>query len=75
MVKPWMCLSDPSNSEIPAFLAVPEPTPWQPGEEHSALPGTLPLPVLIIIPVVVLAAITLVLIRVLNRSGRHEDQA
>ena len=30
----WVCVSDPSNADIPAFNAEPEPMPWQPAESH-----------------------------------------
>jgi len=64
MIKSWICLSDPSNADIPAFNPAPEPELWQPGDEHSKLPNGFPLPVLIIILVAFAAIVTIVLIRV-----------
>ena len=63
----WVCLSDPSNPDIPAFNPAPEPELWQPGEGQLEMPGGLPLPVLIIILVAALAIASAVLIRVLWR--------
>ena len=69
----WVCLSDLSNNSIPAFNPAPEPARWQPGEEHLALEpsGGLSLPVLIIILVISLAAVTAVLIRVFWKKDKH----
>ena len=73
MIKTWMCLSDPSNDAIPAFNPAPAPGSWLPdGTRSQSAPSggpLLPLPVLIISAVVVLAVVTVVLIRVLGRGA------
>jgi hypothetical protein len=60
----WVCLSDPSNPNIPAFNPAPEPELWQPGELNLEKPGGLPTPVLIIILVAAIVIVTAVLIRI-----------
>jgi len=72
MIKQWMCLSEPSNRDIPAFNPAPEPGLWQPGDEHLEPPGGLSLPVLIIIFVAVMFVITAVLIRVFWKKNKAE---
>jgi hypothetical protein len=62
----WVCLSNPSNTDIPVFNAEPEPTLWKsdvvyPAPEPQA---GLPLLTFIIILVAALVVITAVLIRV-----------
>ena len=79
MIHQWICLSDPSNRNIPAFNPAPEPAIWQPGDGHLQSPGGLSLLALIIILVVALAAVTAVLIRVFWRkhdvhSGINDSQ-
>jgi len=61
----WVCLSDPSNPDVPAFNPAPTPELWQPGERHSEIPGGLPLTVLTIILVAVLVVGTTMLVTVL----------
>jgi len=72
MVKQWICLSDPSNHNIPAFNPAPEPEFRQPGDEHLRSPGGLPPPVLIIILVAAVAVVTAVLIRVFWKKSNTE---
>lgn len=86
----WVCLSDPSNIDIPAFNPAPEtvlgpavdiiqetnnhrdesavPKPVRSGGEQLGRRG-LPPPVLIIILVAALVAVTIVLIRVFWKRG------
>ena len=72
----WICVSDPANASIPAFNAAPAPAPWQPGEEFVALEsmGGLSLPVLIIVLVVALAAVTAILIRIFWKKPHRETE-
>jgi len=86
MVKEWICLSDPSNRDIPAFFPAPEPTLRQPGDIEASAPGDndtptpgdietsapggLPLPVLIIILVAAVVIATVVLVRVFWKKNK-----
>jgi len=67
----WICISDPSNENIPAFNAAPMPDLIQPAAEVPPSEG-LPLPVIIIILVIVLAGVTVVLIRVFWKKSKTE---
>jgi hypothetical protein len=58
----WICMSDLSNTEIPAFNPAPEPVLWQPADMGGAQ-RDIPLPVLVIILVAALAATTIITIR------------
>ena len=72
--KQWICLSDPSNRDIPVSNPAPEPVLRQPGDGHSGLPGGLTLPVLIIILVAALAIVTAVLIRIFWKKNKSETK-
>jgi hypothetical protein len=65
----WVCLSDPLNSDIPAFNPAPPPTPWEPTLEHvdigEPVSGTV---VIIAVLVVLVTGGTAVLIKVLWRG-------
>ena len=69
----WVCVNEPTNSMIPAFNPAPEPELWLPGEDHSVLPGALPLPVMVITLVAVLLVITVILIGVFWRKSKAEE--
>ena len=64
----WICISDLANTDIPAFNEAPPPVLRQPGDEETPADGQVPagglsLPVIIIIMVVAVAAVTALLIR------------
>ena len=65
----WICLSDPSNGEIPAFNPAPQPELW-PSAEPPASSGGPSIPFLIIMLVAVLAAGTIVLNFALRKRTR-----
>lgn len=70
----WICVSDPSNRDIPAFNPASPPAPWQPGD---LLPSQISVSVdiwLVIILVAIVAAVTIILIRVFlkpKKAGRQ----
>jgi len=75
----WICLSDPSNPDIPAFNRAPVPELWPPGDgdplpggARSKHLGGVSMPVLIIILVAGLAIVTAVLIRVFWKKNKTE---
>ncbi|MDR1131112.1 MAG: hypothetical protein LBL15_01690 [Oscillospiraceae bacterium] len=59
----WVCISDPTNSDIPAFNPPPQPELWQPDDTNAPKSGRS-TPLLIIILVTLLVASTAILIRV-----------
>jgi hypothetical protein len=66
----WICLSDPMNSEIPAFNPAPEPLPWRTGIVYTEIPNESNSPlVIIIVLVAVLIAGTAALIKILWRKA------
>jgi len=68
----WICISEPSNKNIPAFNAAPEPELWQRAEDTPLPPPSKGLPLLqmIIILVAVVVAVTVILIRVLWKKDK-----
>jgi len=71
----WICLSDPSNRDIPVFNPTPEPTPWVSETMHidikqSTLKNEFPTLFVITALVVVLAAATAVLIKVFWKPNK-----
>ena len=70
-VNAWICINDPSNSDIPAFNP-PRPMPWQPADtSKSGLLQIVPsIPLLVILLVTVLTAVTAVLIRVFWKPNK-----
>jgi len=68
----WVCLSDPTNLDIPAFNP-PRPVPWPSVKALPDISQSGPsLPLLTLILVAVLASSTAVLIRVFWRQGREK---
>ena len=64
----WVCISDPSNSDIPAFNPEPKPALWQPdGADNNTSAGGPPVPVLAIILVSSAVVCTAVLIRLVSK--------
>jgi len=71
----WVCISDPSNKSIPAFNPAPPPALW-PAADPSTVPGgDFSTPLLVIILVVVVAMITVVLIRVFWKKDKGNTNA
>jgi len=79
----WICLSEPDNKDIPAFNPAPQPKIRQPQDNNTGNTGntgvtsntdTVPrpfsMPVFIIILVVIVVIGTVVLIKVLWKSGK-----
>ena len=67
----WVCISDPSNADIPAFNPAPAPELWQ----SSAPPdtgGRLSAPWLVTILVVVLVVGTVILVRVFWKPKKED---
>ena len=67
----WVCLSDPSNPDIPAFNPAQEPVLWYPASSHEPASEEsaeqvegMPIPVLIAIMLIAIGVVTIVLIRV-----------
>jgi len=60
----WLCVSDPSNGDIPAFNPAPTPKLRQPGGASFVEIAGVPVPTIAIILVVAVVAVTGVLIRV-----------
>jgi len=74
----WVCLSDPMNSDIPAFNPAPPPTPWVSDTVHTDIeklenPSSANL-TLIIILVAALVIGTVVLIKVFWKPNKVEAQ-
>ena len=66
----WVCISDPSNSSIPAFNPAPTPA-LRPAADPSAWPGGgMSTSLLVIILVAAVALITVVLIRVFWKKDK-----
>ena len=69
----WICISDPANSDIPAFNPPPKPVLWQPGDTSTNTPEAVntntnksgpSMPTIIIVLVSAVVICTAVLIRV-----------
>ena len=63
----WICISDPSNRDIPAFHPAPAPVLW-PAAEQGAIPDNKPqVPAILIVTILVsvLVLVTVALIKVL----------
>jgi len=73
--KTWVCLSDPSNADIPMFNPAPEPRGWQPDKTHTEPPGSLPLPIITIVLVAALVGATALLIWVFRKKSKNKDSA
>jgi len=59
----WICISDPSNSEIPAFNPAPKQNLWPPAETLPTPKGTSMLVlVIILVALVVIAAAVLIFV-------------
>jgi len=69
----WVCISDPSNEDIPAFNAAPIPD-LIPAATRIPPPDGIPILVLITILVVVLVGTTAVLIRVFWKKRNVVDE-
>jgi len=66
-LKEWICLSEPENSNIPAFNPAPEPTKWVPGGKtdfSSAPESTINAQLWIVLIIAILLIATAVLIMV-----------
>lgn len=68
----WICLSDPTNTDISAFNPATPPELWQP-DNTTAPSNGLPAPVLAIILVAVLVIGTVILIRVFWKPSRNQN--
>jgi len=65
----WICLSDPSNNEIPAVNPYPKPMAWQ--SENTDVPKSeFPMQTLIIILISILILGTAILIRVFWKPNK-----
>jgi hypothetical protein len=65
----WVCISDPSNHDIPAFNQEPPPELWKPGEMETS--KGVPMPVILIILVTVLVVGTAILIKIFWKPNRN----
>ena len=71
----WICISDPSNKNIPAFNPAPPVSLW-PAADPSTVPQRgFSTPLLVIILVAVVALVTVVLIRVLWKKDKGSGNA
>jgi len=74
----WICLSDPSNNEIPAFNRAPEPdltAAVEPPLPGSGIAGWISTPVIVIVLVSVVVILSLVLIFFLrNKKAGKRNQ-
>ena len=70
----WVCLSDPLNSDIPAFNPASEPAPWIPETAHTdiAKSGNTAQILIIVVLVAALAAGTMILIRVFYKPNKNK---
>jgi len=69
----WICISDPKNSEIPAFYPAPEPRKWSP--ENSS-ENEYPSPLLMVSLAAVVVIGTFILTRIFwkpNKIGRGKQ--
>ena len=67
----WVCVSDPGNEDIEAFNPPPKPELWEAKPGHTAgetRSDTPPMPVLAVILVAGVIAVTAVLIRIIYRK-------
>ena len=69
----WVCLSDPENSEIPAFNPAPEPELWPQADNLPAPNKGLSTPLLIVILVAVLIIGTVILVRVFWKPKKEKQ--
>ena len=65
----WICVSDPTNSDIPALNPPPPPELWQPGDTNVSN-NWLSTHLLVIILVAALVVGTAVLIRVFWKPNK-----
>ena len=69
----WVCLSDPENSDIPAFNPAPKPTKWSPvlsAELPPKSPFNIPLLIISLVVILIVGAIVFIIIfRKRNKTG------
>ena len=59
----WVCISDPSNRDLPALKPATDPAPWTPKTPHVEIGGGGGAPVIIVIIVAAVVVCTLLLLR------------